>query len=220
MRKLLITALLPVALFVTCKKSETELPPPPMPGDDSPSFSWDHTPGSYYVYQWYTIDSLGNETPYSAPDTNTVVGDTVINGNTYTTFYNDHIFLQSQEVHWRDSSGYIVDQNGNIHFSYTAFNDTVQDTDISGWFTIHHILGASVSQISVPAGEFDVYQKRQALELGEGTPPVTCTESLGFDNYFDATTGIPVIQQTSFSGEYMVTCRYYERRLVEYYIAE
>lgn len=220
MRKLLVTALLPVAVFISCKKSDTELLPPPTPENESQSFSWNHTPGSYYVYQWYKIDSLGNETPYSAPDSNIVVGDTIINGNTYTTFKTDHIFFNYDEMYWRDSSGYIVDQGGYIHFSHTAFNDTVHEIEIANWFNIHHILGASMTEVSVPAGEFDVFHKRQAFEFLDGTAPVSCTQSLGHDSYFDANTGIPTIQQTSFASEYFSLCSYYERRLIEYYIAE
>jgi hypothetical protein len=218
MRKLIVTLLLPVVLFISCKKTETDLPP--ISGNESQSFNWSHTEGSYWVYQWYAIDGTGNATLYGSPDTNIVVGDTVINSYTYTAIKTDHIFFNYDEMYWRDSSGYIVDQAGYIHFSYTAFNDTVHEIETANWFYIHHILGESIGQVNVPAGEFDVYHKRNAFELVEGVQPVACTQPLGHDSYFDSSTGMPVIQQTSFISNYFANCAYFERRLIEYHIAE
>lgn len=220
MHKMLVAGLLTAVVLAGCKKSDTELPSPIIPENESQSFTWNHTAGSYWVYQWYHIDSLGNEAPHSTPDSIIVLGDTVLNGHTYTTFYQDHLLLQPAIVYQRDSSGYIVNDSGNIQFSYTAFNDTVGEFDVGGLFTIHHVLGGVGDQVNVPAGEFDVYHKREALELGEEHPPVTCTQSLGFDTYYDANTGVPVIQQTSYVAIYLASCEHYERRLVEYYIAE
>lgn len=220
MRNLIVTLLLPVTFLFSCKKTETELPPHDIPQNESQSFNWEHTEGSYWVYQWYYIDGTGNEALYGSPDSNIVVGDTVINSHTYTAIKEDHIFLQTKEVYWRDSSGYIIDQAGYIHFSYTAFNDTVHEFEIANWYYLHHILGASMSQISVPAGEFEVYHKRVDIEFLEGIEPVPCTQPLGHDNYFDTNTGMPVIQQTSIGSEFFYTCAHYERRLIDYYIAE
>lgn len=220
MQNLTVTLLLLATLLFSCKKSETELPQLPEPETESESFNWEHTPGSYWVYQWYRIDSTGNETLLNTTDSMVVIGDTIINGHSYTAFNSGEFLLPSKVVYQRDSSGYIVNHLGGIKFSYMAFNDTVNTKEIPGLYKSYGILGPSMMPISVPAGDFDAYQKREAFELIEGVPPITCADTLGFDTYYDANTGLPLLQQGAFSAEYHTTCVYFERRLIEFHIAE
>ena len=220
MQKFFFSLLLTAVLFFGCKKSETDLPTPIMPGNESQSFTWNHTAGSYWVYQWYLMDSLGNATLHGSPDSIIVLGDTIINGHTFTRFYQDHLIFQPSEFYQRDSSGFIVDHIGNIQFSYNTFNDTVSENEVGGWFINYSVLGAEILEVTVPAGDFNVFQKRIAIDFIDSPPPMTCTDTPGFDRFYDANNGIPVIEQIGYASPYFAICQYYERRLVEFYIAE
>lgn len=220
MQNLTVTLFLSATLLFSCKKSETETPQLPEPETERQSFNWGHTAGSYWVYQWYRIDSTGNETLLNTTDSMVVIGDTIINGHSYTAFNSGEFLLPSKVVYQRDSSGYIVDHVGGIKFSYMAFNDTVDTKEIPGLYKSYGILGPSMMPISVPAGDFDAYQKRVSLEPEQDFLILTCTDTPGFDTYYDANTGLPLIQQGAFSAEYHTTCVYFERRLIEFQIAE
>jgi len=121
-------------LFFSCRK-DPKIAPPKLP---SPHVSIENTEGSYFVYHWFEIDSVGNETQLQYIDTVWVQVDTMINGNTFTHTKGNYYVYPVKNWFFRDSLGYVVDQNGLIHYSYNN-SDTVK-VDTSGFeqrFTIN-----------------------------------------------------------------------------------
>jgi hypothetical protein len=122
------------------------------------------------VYQYLNVDTLGNEV-ITGTDTVRIVGDSVINGKTYACFKGGLYFnCPGCSFFRRDSSGYIIDQNGDIFFSETNYTDTLR---------VHDYLPASItyfkmthhdSVITIPSGTFTI-SDFEAITYHDSTYP-------------------------------------------------
>lgn len=120
---LLLSSFFLATIFISsCKKDKDIVPTPP--ATPAP-ITYDNysklAVGNYWIYQKYTIDSLGNILATYGTDSCYVEKDTIINAQTYyKVFRPDPIFFQDYTFE-RDSLSYIVTSTGKIIFSSTDF---------------------------------------------------------------------------------------------------
>lgn len=141
-------------LIFSCKKENAEV------SCESP-FSNSYIPmsvGSYWIYEWYKVDTFGNETLMDWIDTIRIVKDTVIR---------EQIFFVHEDENnirnfYRDSLGYLVNSEGDIFFSSTNFTDTLHRTR-NLFFEIYYLMETGVSEITTDAGSFECLNYQGAV---------------------------------------------------------
>jgi hypothetical protein len=109
-----------MALFVaSCKKDESN----PVENNGVQEKVTDYYPlevGNYWIYEYYTSDSTLNFINQNIIDSVYIEKDSVCNGNVYavvwSSYWSDPSHLTGQDL-IRDSSGYIVNQNGSRLFT-------------------------------------------------------------------------------------------------------
>nr|MBC8147027.1 hypothetical protein [Bacteroidota bacterium] len=149
MRKLIILGVLSIILISACKKSDEIIikDPEPVPTKNYNPMSI----GSYWIYQHYEIDTLGNETQLSVTDSVRITGDTLINSLNY------RIYKGTKPNQWnvlymlRDSGDYVVASDGLIYLSKSNFVDTL-NKGIIGLMSFSYKMEQPVAAITVPAG--------------------------------------------------------------------
>jgi hypothetical protein len=209
-----------ILLFSSCNKDEMET----NEGYVSPPSYMPLTIGSYWVYDIYRIDSLGNEVKLQRVDSLTIKGDTLINNQFYFVYGGANYPFPYYEYYLRDSLGYLVDNSGHIHFSTTNFTDTLY----SNWEikpngdTLNHrfsMMGTTEKNINVPAGSFTTLDYRSTFENFD--LPLTDPERI-IVNHVYKSEGIGtvlsalVFLETNSVPSYV----YYEKRLIRYHIQE
>ena len=167
------------------------------------------TVGSFWVYDFYTIDTLGNDT-YNNSDTVKIIKDSIINGNIFAVFKGSYEQKCDNCFEFRrDSSGYLLDERSFILFSATNFTDTLEKLMFgsNGWifFKMNH----KDSIISVPAGNLPTYEYERVLY-----DPIFSPKAQHCSTFYSY--GIGVIKT---HWKYSSPPNYYDSRLVSYYIA-
>lgn len=198
--------------FVSCRKDPKIIQPdPPIVGFDIPN-----TPGSWWKYDWYRIDSLGNETLLEEKDCLYVVQDTIINGNTYIHMQGDFFIYNEYDWFWRDSAEFVVHENGMRRFSTGTSQDTFNiSLGMQNTFTLTKGLKHSKS---VPAGTFNTHETQQHFYYSDGTPFTDCADKWVKHEHFADGIGL-VSGQTGYISWIKTYCGYDEYRLTEYFIA-
>lgn len=173
------------------------------------------TTGSYWVYDWYVIDSAGIATPYPATDSIYIVGDTIIGGNTFSIQAGTWYGISQSPKYFRDSIGYLINETGRIFFSANNYTDTLYtwnsgDGTVTGYLKMNNI-GAIVT---VPAGTFPTLNAEYTIVNNIGTWP--CLGTLDVHNNRHAINIGEVNSSFQFTGD--ATCKVYERRLRTYFI--
>ncbi len=180
--------------------------------------------GNYWVYQEFMIDSSGNEIANSKLDSVIIKRDTIINDKTYFVFEGTYYPFTARD-NWgivdilRDSSGYIVNQNGKVLFTRDNFTDTIAYhavTDMENGDTLvlmTYQMDKTNKIITVPAGSFDVLNYRGTVTTSMNTPGIKYPRYLNI-YYAD---GVGKILYTYF---YIQSPNIYEKRLVRYYVNE
>lgn len=201
--------------FVACNKND-DATPVIKPKD--PNY-FPLSIGSYWVYNTYKIDSLGNEELYSQNDTTRIIGDTMINKNTYK-IYSGHLYSSTSvyKIYYRDSSRYIISDEGNIIFSSDNFTDTITselipNTGNPQWH-LYSKMDMHNSITTLEAGTFDSLLIRNLyIEYLMENPCITRS----LTSLYAPNVG-KIVEQIAFIGELLNTKCYYEKRLVSYYI--
>jgi hypothetical protein len=149
-----------VLLITSCNKEESNLIINPV--DKANYFPL--KVGNYWIYEHYDIDSLGNETYKNKTDSIILIRDTIIKGNQY--FVLEGTNYQFNGGNWgivdilRDSSGYIVNEKGQIKFSLDNFNDTltskIEVINNDTLYIVTFKMEKTINKVVVPAGEFEV----------------------------------------------------------------
>ena len=174
--------------------------------------------GSWWKYDWYSVDSLGNETLTAEKDCLYVVGDTLINGNIYTHFTGDYHILSSYDWFWRDSLHYIVNSNGQKLFSTVTAIDTLET--ISGTEDTKYIITDGIqNQMTVPAGIFPVFDSQLHYRKTDNSPYTSCSPVWIKHTRFANGIGM-ISSQTGYITQIQLGCGYTESRLTDYHIAE
>jgi hypothetical protein len=113
----------------------------------------------------------------------------------------------------RDSSGYIVNEKGQVRFSANNFTDTlVTDVNTRGSDTVYVLtyqMETMDDPVNVPAGSFEVLNFRGTLTVGGQDPDVENPRFL--DNLYSENVGKLLESYYFLSGSVR-----YEKRLVRY----
>ena len=222
-----IAAVALIAL-VGCRKDDppqNTITPEPTPGA-----YLINTPGTYCLYQWYSIDSTGTATQLTTTDSMFIAGDTVLNGATYTHWEGTYYGVQTHR-YFRDSSGSIIDQNGTILWSYATAYDTVNVSNVNpGMVTYSIIQSFNNPLFTMPAGIWgqdtlsggnlqSPFELQQHYYTTNGTPFTPCDSAwITHTGYMDGLGEL--YSQTAFMSQLQQNCTYMERRLVYYRIME
>lgn len=215
MRKTCLTLLL-VFIAWSCSKSDDQLL---SNSTKTPNQFQPLTFGSYWVYEYFKVDTNGVTEKLNQADTVFITKDTVINGNIYAVFVGTDFWSSEWRVlsKMRDSLGYLVDEKGTIHFSSFNFTDTL----LSGWNidldgdTLSQYASKmvdSVFMISIPTGDFECLNFRTTYTSDQFPPGM---ETRNQDNYYAENIGL--VQSNFF---YSAGTDVIMRKLVYYSIAD
>ncbi len=125
--------------------------------------------GNYWVYEQYRLDTSGNEIVFGEPDSSLITGDTLIRGMKYFVLRDIN---QAHSSYLRDSSGYLVNVDGDIIFSDDDFSNVLRlDTIGPGLATVQYRMIDGDTNISTPLGSFIcMYFKGTVESLDPGYP--------------------------------------------------
>lgn len=169
--------------------------------------------GSYWVYQWYEVDSSGTEELLDGKiDIVTIVKDTLIGASIYKKIQENNSFITGPIVikFRRDSLGFLVDPKNNIYFSSSNFTDTLRINNNSN-FKVIFKMDIPSAPIETTAGVFDCLNFQ-----GEITPFLPANWSTQLINTYYSR-GVGQIQENTFYFSSADRVQY-QRRLIEYYL--
>lgn len=174
-------------------------------------------PGSYFVYQWYSIDSNQVEAELPNVDTMYVLGDTMINQQNYVRFYGvcRTPGTEKQRLYYRDSSGYIVDHHGYVIYSYTNFTDNLETSIVNSWNQVNKMTGNQIP-FNTQAGSFQTIEG--TLTVSDNGNPITNCGDTVFTLKTNYAKNVGVVRCQSAYLIMVANCSKYERRLKSYYI--
>lgn len=227
----LLFSILSIAAFLgalSCKKDDdaNAVTPDPPPLDDIvyPSYSRLDS-GNYWVYGYYTIDSLGNDLgPASNQyDSAYVEKDTIIRGHTFHTYVSNPLYNGTPaRVHLRDSLQYITDDRGNIYFAAQDFDTEFYRkhlvdlshliSDVDTFALVVKKMADRNKTVTVPAGSFTTSSMRTTWTLNDSLPRAQYPSPRRLNTRYSAEVGL-VSETLPF---YAMTPTYTERRLLRY----
>lgn len=175
------------------------------------------TIGSYWVYNWYQIDSLGVETQMSHIDSTIITGDSIINGHLFT-IYEESFFGNFTTKFKRDSSGYIINQFGDVEYSYLDFDNPLSINYTNPDYNlVSKMVDRLDTPIEVPAGVFQTIEAQLQITNVDGSTISTCAgDTLILPTNYATTVGKVKKVITYISS--IPYCQYQEQRLVTYHI--
>jgi len=158
-----LIVILVLSIFYSCKKDKDPKAPDPVIETTNTMDLLQYKTGNYWVYQvTYTPEDTANSSVITDNDSIIVAGDTVIMGNTYKVI----IRTEGNDVFsyfYRDSSGFLIDNIGQIFFSskvhnvaFNHYSNVYKNDTIHGHFDI---IDGSLKSISMPAGDFKAYNR-------------------------------------------------------------
>jgi hypothetical protein len=134
-------------------------------------------PGSYWVYEQFEQDSSGTLVSRGKLDSCYVMADTMFQGRIFHRHHRpDVLGRPGHNVVWfADSSGYTIDNYGNIIFSATVHHKPLgqglyrdgNDDTIYTWVRSMEEIGA---EVIVPAGRFKTINSRVKYDLNKMSP--------------------------------------------------
>lgn len=202
-------------LVLSCKKEKVEnTTESPAPN----GYSIPSTTGSYWIYSWSQIDSVGNVTPMPTIDTVTITGTEIINGHSYIV-YQGTFLGQDNTWYERDSSGYIVNSEGLILYS-TNSNVTLYTTEEPAYLMqLHHQMGNQASLNHPLLGSITVLDKQLVVTKTDGSAVNACNDmSYTLHSYY--TSGVGLIESNIAAFSSLISqCKTMKRELTAYYIA-
>lgn len=220
MKKMILLVFVAI-VAMACQKNESDPPTPQTPETNY----YPLTTGSYWVYQKYNVSGDSSESEVSSRDSIIIIGDTLINQNTYKVFENTIILSSGNNQvslsFVRDSSGYMVDISGGIIFSSTNFVDTLNqgakymidgDTTSTFLYSYSYKMEDVEEQIAVPAGTFDVLNYQGTIFSNENMP----VDNPRYSNTYYAD-GVGKVMSTNFY--FSANDMELHWRLADYYIA-
>lgn len=201
-------------LLFACKKDENNDAPDVVSGYDY--FPLDS--GSYWIYEWYEVSSTGYSTKASwRNDTAVATGDTSINGLLFKKLSRNRYGSANYSTdYYRDSAGILLGVTGIPFISADAGFDTlhVSCNVVVPWQCVIYIMNHTEHNQNVPAGSFKVIDREtgyidNADKFCNGENVRHATQT------YAKAVGMVTDQVFYVSDQ---TCRYYEARLVKYYL--
>lgn len=214
MKNILLLTVLSLAVIACKKKNKT----PETPIETPAAYNYTANPGSYWVYDWYQVDSLGNETYTNLRDTVYVEKDTVINGNTYHKFTGTELGNIAMVRYERDSSGFIVDHHGEILYSFNNVAMPLSSRMEAGVCEYATSLGVNAS-ITTAFGTHNACVRYTEVTRTDAQPVNNCGDmSVRFNTYF--VSGIGMVHRELETFNWLQSmCSKKIARLSSYYVA-
>lgn len=110
--------------------------------------------GNYWIYEIAKVDTFGNEELLPLNDTISIVGDTILNGETFYVMVDGLLGFGPKYTFVRDSSGFLLELNGNILYSSSQF-DEVLTTVVTGPAQFDYTMKSGLQTVSAPLGDFE-----------------------------------------------------------------
>ena len=200
-------------VFTACRKDKEQIVEIPEPVEKTYEFPSDS--GTYWVYEWFNVDSLGISTPVSLTDTLRITGDTTISGKEYVV-YSGTKYGVPYTSYERDSSGFIVSPTGVIRHAISLTTDTLSRGE-QGLLEYYRTVNPTIIYKSVPYGTYKVIQNQIHWSNLDGSPFNVCGDQEFIQYaYYDQYLG-EIASQSLLLAEVVELCSYRERRLVDYY---
>lgn len=161
-----------MATLAACQRDDEALPPSQPPqGMDVAAFS-ELSPGNYWIYQKYKVDSTDQVLETLFVDSIFVTGDTILNGETFA------VIRRSMDgappglpYFWRDSADCLITSDHRVLFCADPLDQVIYTLDQG---PVGVLLDFSVSSIpesvTVPAGTFSTYCMRSEITSIGGFP--------------------------------------------------
>jgi hypothetical protein len=175
------------------------------------------TTGSYWVYNTYEIDAKGCDSLISACDTVKVVGDTLFRDEKYKIFRGKNYGFGHTIVdkYYRDSAGYIVNSTGNIVFQPKVTGDTLYQTIVGDSLAHFYTIGVNQGDVLV---ERSLYSDVLNCEFFIDLLSIDTVPQMANDYFFAPQVGL-ILEEYGYFNELITMGKYYQERLVDYYIA-
>lgn len=215
----LVLGLSLIAAMTACKKHEvspttiTIEHPTPAVTTSSVNDYFPMTVGSYWVYEIVNVDSLGVEVPQTQIDTVTITGDTILNGNTYTVAAGTWMSNAQRLWFYRDSSNYIVTNEGDVLFTDQPTTDTLDSYYIQNIGWRYQYMTSPPPSVATPICTFSSILHTKT-DLWSENPTYPWGTPRSDHSYYAEGVG-HVLQVFYFYS----SPNYLHRRLTEYYIA-
>lgn len=200
-------------MAVGCKKEDSS--------PNSSAFSMPRSVGTNWTYEWVKVDANGVETAMNITETVTILGDSLINGNSYTV-YESSIVNQNQSPQlsykfYRDSLGFIVDLQGRIQLNTQLF-EVVVDTGTDEVFPEWNLMMHKNIPVTTPVGEFHSIDATKTYFNSNGSPITSCGSlEVKTNAYFVSGIG-KVKEVTGLYSELYNCSSTLEIRLMDYHI--
>ncbi len=161
-----------IGSIAACNKSKLETKNPSM---------LNFKPGSYWIYQQYQTDLNGVTIPTQVFDSCYVGADTLINNVKYHNILSTK-YAPYANLFFRDSMGYLIDQDGEQIYSPSFNGMTKAKFIISGNDTISKLSTQMFNKdrlVVVPAGIFKTSECRKTYDMFPGFDRLYKTRSIG-----------------------------------------
>jgi len=214
-----------IVSFVGCRKAPPQVPEPEEEQPYPRTFLTGCTPGSYWLYENYAIDSAGQETLFGEVDTVFYAGDSVLNGHNFAVFKGTEFGVSDFVKLMRDSADVAFDENGNIFYGRPYFpgEDTVSTSYDIPNMVIHGTAHHDYWGAYIPAGHhsgvlsdpmvWDVHVHRFKYSNLDQTPFTPCNYSWDEKTVYSAHAG-EISHRTSKLTQVQMDCAYIEKRLI------
>lgn len=201
-------------LLFACKKDENKDTPDVFSG-------FDYLPldsGNYWIYEWYEVSSTGYSSKVNwRNDTAVAVGDTFINGLLFKKLArNSYGSANYSTNYYRDSAGILLGITGIPFISSDAGFDTlhVSCNVVVPWQCVIYIMNHTRHDRIVPAGSFSVIDKKTGYI--DNADKFCNGQNIRYTTQNYAKGVGMITDQVFYLSD--ATCRYYEARLVKYYV--
>ena len=199
--------------FLSCKKDKIDESP-----EAKTSRYYPLSVGNYWIYQ----NSVYNLDTYTATTTNDIdsikiTGTKMIGGDLYYEVVQNRFTTSSiiTTSYVRDSSGFIVDSNGDILFTLVAFDEILHTYDGGGGIlVVNYSIQDSLSTIITPLDVYECYDfKGELIHYADGY-------IRDFHNYYAEDIGL--VYQSKFLTVFAGSSfnREYRRELIDYHLEE
>lgn len=191
-----------------------------------------NTENTWWKYEWYRIDSLGNEFILPEKDCVYVVADTIINGYPYIHLQGTYFGSFDLNQFWRDSSYYLISFNGYKAYRFDPQLDTLDEYLNHPNYNIYKITHGVASSITVEGNSYLAFERESQVRSKVGGFTLNICEDTVIQHYSYFSIGIgeileqtpciyaidPLNQNNVININPGAYCGYLEKRLVDYHI--
>ncbi|MFK7756239.1 MAG: hypothetical protein AB8B53_04825 [Flavobacteriales bacterium] len=189
--------------------------------DSNTNFSFPNAAGTYWVYDYFKVDSLENRTPAFERDTVWLLGNTIVEGVVYQQYSNLHMLTSGISLR-RETFGNVVDENGTVIYSTDMFNVEFSQDSVeylqNEYLLFHSIMKDETNlTLNVPYGNFNCINRETVFYYPDFSVLSLCGDTEIVMDYYLAD-GIGEVKQTiTFVNMFTEDCAYFERVLVDFY---